>query len=151
MKIERFEDLEIWQEARSLCKQVCKINRQNPFCNDYKLRDQIRTSSGSVMDNIAEGFGRGGNKEFSMFLTVAIGSANETQSQLYRAWDQDYISQQEFDELYRKAEEIMRKTGKLIQYLKSSEYKGIKYNEQRTTNYKPINNGAWSNFSLHCF
>ena len=127
--INKFEELEIWQLARIFSKDIYKIMKYPDFSLDFKSVGQIRGSSGSVMDNIAEGFGRGGNKEFSLFLTVAIGSANETQSQLYRAWDQDYISQQEFDELYKKAKEIMRKTGKLIQYLKSSEYKGIKYKQ----------------------
>ena len=62
MKIERFEDLEIWKEARELCKRVFEITSVNPFSNDFKFRDQIRSSSGSVMDNIAEGFERDGNR-----------------------------------------------------------------------------------------
>jgi four helix bundle protein len=53
MKIERFEDLDIWQDARDLCKNLFKITLKEPFCQDYKLRDQIKTSSGSIMDNIA--------------------------------------------------------------------------------------------------
>jgi four helix bundle protein len=125
--IQKFEELEIWQLARAYAKDIYNITKYPEFFRDFKLTGQIRGASGSIMDNIAEGFGRGGNKEFSMFLTITIGSANETQSQLYRALDQNYIPQQEFDELYKKAEEIIGKTGKLIQYLKSSEYKGIKY------------------------
>lgn len=76
MKIERFEDLEIWQEARELCKFIYEITEKEPFCKDYKLRDQIRSSSGSIMDNIAEGFERGGNKEFIQFLSVSQISLN---------------------------------------------------------------------------
>ena len=84
MKIERFEDLEIWQDARELCKYVYKTTIKEPFCHDYKLRDQIRASSGSIMDNIAEGFERDGNKEFVQFLSVSKGSCGECRSQSYR-------------------------------------------------------------------
>jgi four helix bundle protein len=125
--IKKFEELEIWQLARVLSKEVYKVTKYKNFSKDFELVGQIRRSSGSVMDNIAEGFGRGGNKEFSMFLTIATGSANETQSQLYRALDQEYISEAEFNDMYQKAEEIIQKTGKLIQYLNNSDYRGIKY------------------------
>jgi four helix bundle protein len=125
--IKKFEELEIWQLARVLCKEVYKITRYKNFSKDFELIGQIRKSSGSVMDNIAEGFGRGGNKEFSNFLTITTGSANETQSQLYRALDQEYICETEFNDLYQKTEEIIQKTGKLIQYLNNSDYRGIKY------------------------
>lgn len=64
MIIKRFEDLEIWQEARELCKLVFRVTSKESFCNDFKFRDQMRASAGSTMDNIAEGFDRGGNKEF---------------------------------------------------------------------------------------
>ena len=87
MKIERFEDLEIWQEARELCKYIFFITSSDPFNKDYKFRDQIRASSGSIMDNIAEGFERGGNKEFGQFLFIAKGSCAEVRSQSYRAFD----------------------------------------------------------------
>ena len=63
MKIERFEDLVIWREARELCKVIFKITEKEPFCRDFRFRDQIRSSSGSIMDNLAEGFERNGNKE----------------------------------------------------------------------------------------
>ncbi len=87
MKIDKFEDLEIWQEARELCRYVFKLTSTGLFNKDYKFRDQIRSSSGSVMDNIAEGFERGGNKEFAQFLSIAKGSCGETRSQSYRALD----------------------------------------------------------------
>jgi len=125
--IRKFEDLEIWQLARVFCRNIYKITKYENFSKDFRLTGQITGSSGSIMDNIAEGFGRGGNKEFSNFLTISIGSANESQSQLYRALDQAYITETEFNKLYKQAEEIIHKTGKLIQYLKSSDYRGIKY------------------------
>src|SRR5450759_4009607 len=99
MQIDRFEDLEIWQEARALCNSVFEITSVSPFCSDFKFKDQIRASSGSVMDNIAEGFERGGNKEFIQFLSIAKGSCGETRSQSYRAFDYKYINQDILDDL----------------------------------------------------
>ena len=84
MNIKRFEDLEIWKEARELCKIVFDITSHGPFSTDFKFRDQMRASAGSTMDNIAEGFDRGGNKEFSQFLSVTRGSCGEVRSQSYR-------------------------------------------------------------------
>ncbi len=99
MKVTKFEDLEIWKLARDLYKFVFKITSQEPFCHDYKLRDQMRSLSGSVSDNIAEGFERGGNKEFVQFLFVAKVSCGETRNQSFRAFDSNYISQKVLDEL----------------------------------------------------
>jgi len=106
MKIERFEDLEIWQEARELCRRVSEITSVSPFCSDFNLKDQIRASSGSVMDNIAEGFERGGNKEFIQFLSIAKGSCGETRSQSYRAFDYKYINQDILDDLIFRTTQI---------------------------------------------
>lgn len=80
--IKRFEDLEIWQIARRLCKEVFNLTNKGPFLKDFKFRDQIRSSSGSIMDNIAEGFERSSRLEFVNFLSIAKGSAGETRSQL---------------------------------------------------------------------
>ena len=127
MKIERFEDLEIWQEARELCKRVFEITSSSPFCSDFKLRDQIRSSSGSVMDNIAEGFERGGNKEFIQFLSVAKGSCGETRSQSYRAFDYKHIKQDVLDELITRTTQLSKKISSLMAYLKQSDFKGSKF------------------------
>ncbi len=127
MTIEKFEDLEIWQEARSLCKVIFLHSKIDPFNRDYKLRDQIRASSGSVMDNIAEGFDRGGNKEFTQFLSISKGSCGECRSQLYRAFDFDYIDEITLSDLLIRNNHLSRKIGGMINYLKNSPIRGPKY------------------------
>jgi four helix bundle protein len=127
MNVKRFEDLEIWQEAREICKIVFTITSTTPFCNDFKFRDQIRASGGSAMDNIAEGFDRGGNKEFHQFLSVVRGSTGEVRSQTYRAYDYKYINEEMFNNLLERTDSLSRKTYNLMQHLKNSDIKGLKY------------------------
>jgi len=79
--ITKFEDLEIWQEARRLSKEIIFLSKNTELKKDFKFNAQIKDSSGSVMDNIAEGFERNGNLEFRQFLSIAKGSAGETRSQ----------------------------------------------------------------------
>ncbi|MCB0823104.1 MAG: four helix bundle protein [Bacteroidales bacterium] len=126
-KFEKFEEIEAWKKARKLSKNIYLQTRKESFQNDFALTNQIRKSSGSIMDNIAEGFDRGGNKEFIQFLYIAKGSASETKSQLYRALDQSYIQNEEFEVLYTLVNEITLMLGKLISYLRNSGYKGSKY------------------------
>ncbi len=127
MTIERFEDLDIWKEARELTKIIFEITSQEPFSKDFRFRDQIRSASGSVMDNIAEGFGRGGNKEFINFLSISKGSVDEVRSQSYRAFDFNYITQEILDDLIIRTIKQTKKTTNFITYLKKSERKGPKF------------------------
>lgn len=128
--IKQFEDIEAWQQARQMCIEIRKITEQGEFQNDYSLKGQIRRSSGSIMDNIAEGYGRDGSKEFVQFLSFSKGSATEVQSQLYRALDYNYISTETFNVLYNQTNSIIGKLTNLIKYLTSSNIKGNKYPKQ---------------------
>jgi len=123
----QFEDIIAWQKARELCKLINVYTAYDAFSKDFKLVNQIKGSSGSAMDNIAEGFERGGNKEFIQFLFISKGSAGEVRSQLYRALDNEYINQEEFQKAYDLADEIGKLDRGLISHLKESELKGDKY------------------------
>ena len=125
-RIEKFEDLEVWKEARELSKLIRKLTMQAPFKNDFRLCSQINAASGSIMDNIAEGFERDGNKEFINFLYIAKGSCGELRSQAYRAFDAVFITESDFDFLLQKSELIKRKLNNLIITLKNSGTKGYK-------------------------
>ncbi len=125
--ITRFEEIISWQEARKLNKEIGKLIDSGRFKQSYRLINQIEGSAGSIMDNIAEGFDRSGNKEFIQFLYIAKGSCGETRSRLYRALDRNYIEQAEFDNLSGHAMRISNLIQKLIDYLKQSEIKGIKF------------------------
>ena len=125
--IKRFEDIISWQEARKLNVLVGEMIDTGRFKNNYRLINQIEGSAGSVMDNIAEGFERSGNKEFRQFLYIAKGSCGELRSQLCRALDRKYITQTEFDTLSIHAMRISSLLQKLVNYLDGSGYKGAKY------------------------
>ncbi|RSK36352.1 four helix bundle protein [Hymenobacter metallilatus] len=127
--ITRFEELTAWQKARELTRRIYDCTRAGEFARDFGLRDQIRRASGSVMDNIAEGFDRGGRGEFVQFLGIAKGSAGEVRSQLYRAFDQQYLTQTEFDELRELSEEIGRLIEGLLKYLSTSTVRGERYQQ----------------------
>jgi four helix bundle protein len=112
-KIEKFEDLIVWQRARDLTRRIYDVTKQGEFQRDFGLRDQIRRASVSVMSNIAEGFERGGRSEFHQFLVIAKGSCAELRSQLYVALDAEYIDQTEFQNLTGLANEASRIIGGL--------------------------------------
>ncbi len=125
--ISKFEDLEIWQLARIQANELWQIYTSGPFAKDFELRNQINASSGSVMDNIAEGFERSGNKEFINFLLIAKASNGEVRSQLYRVADRFYITKEKFEALNTNCEKISKKVTAFIKYLKGADVKGFRY------------------------
>jgi four helix bundle protein len=124
--IRSFEELRVWQRSRALAQAIFEETQVAPFDRDFPLRDQINRAMGSVMDNIAEGFERDGVREFVQFLSVAKGSAGEVRSQLYRAKDRGYISDN-FDKLSNDISEVSRQLQNFIFYLKQTGFKGTKY------------------------
>lgn len=126
-KVEQFEDLKIWQMGREIADEIWKLIESSPLEKDFPLRNQINRSSGSIMDNIAEGFERDGNKEFSHFLSIAKASCGETRSQLYRCLDRKYIDEETFNKLNAKSTATSSKIKSLMIYLKNSDRKGSKF------------------------
>ncbi|PIZ44144.1 MAG: four helix bundle protein [Armatimonadetes bacterium CG_4_10_14_0_8_um_filter_66_14] len=125
-KIERFEDVDAWKEARALARAIYRISGTGEFARDFGLRDQIRRAAVSVMSNIAEGFERGGNREFIQFLFIAKGSAGEVRSQLYVAADLGYVDEGTLRDLKKLTETVSRLIAGFIKYLKSSPLQGEK-------------------------
>ena len=125
--IKKFQDLHVWQEARELCKLVDKYFLKNESIRDYPLKDQLNRSSGSVMDNIAEGFGRGGSKEFRQFVSISLGSLNESQSQIIRARDRDYLGDKEYQELMSLSEKLVGMLINFSNYLTNTNFTGAKF------------------------
>jgi four helix bundle protein len=123
----RFEDIEAWQEARKLSALIYSMTKRGDFSRDFGLKDQIRRASVSVMSNIAEGFDRGGNKEFIQFLYIAKGSAAEVKAQLYVALDAGYITKDMFQKIYNQANATAKLIGGFIRYLAATDYKGTKF------------------------
>jgi four helix bundle protein len=113
----RFEEIQAWQLARQLTREVYAMTNSGAFAKDFGLRDQIRRAAVSVMSNIAEGFERRGNREFARFLSIAKGSAGEVNSQLYVALDQNYIEPVVFERLSKLTIELGKKIGALSKYL----------------------------------
>ncbi|MDB4201883.1 four helix bundle protein [Polaribacter sp.] len=125
--IRKFEDLEIWQLARQLSQQVLFISKNTELKNDYRFKDQIKASSGSVMDNIAEGFERDGNLEFRQYLSIAKGSFGEVRSQCYRLFDSEYIAEEKMVDLVTECEQISKRIANFISYLNKKDFKGNKF------------------------
>jgi four helix bundle protein len=128
--IQKFGDLEVWQKARAFVKQIFELSNSGLFAKDFELKKQINRSSGSIMDNIAEGFERGGKAEIINFLTIAKGSCAESRAQLYRGFDRTFFSEDTLKSFLQQAEEIGRIIGGLINYLNKSELKERKFKDR---------------------
>jgi four helix bundle protein len=126
-KITRFEELDCWKKARELVRQIYEVSSDAAFARDFGLKEQIRRAAVSVMSNIAEGFDRGGNKEFLQFLSIAKGSAAEVRSQLYVALDAGYLGRDAFDALNSQATKVGMVVSGLIRYLQDSNRKGPRF------------------------
>lgn len=125
--IKRFEDINAWQKARELAGTIYKLSTEGEFGKNFDLRNQINKAVGSIMDNIAEGFGRGGRKEFINFLSIAKGSVDEVKSQLYRALDRKYINNDVFNGLYNETDEVGKMIAAFMGYLNKSAVDGEKF------------------------
>ena len=122
-----FEELTIFQKARELSKKIYPVTNKDGFKSDYRFVQQIHAAAGSIMDNIAEGFERTGNKEFLNFLYIAKGSCGEVRSQLIRANDVGYLTSEEFDELYSECRKLSAGIMNFIKEIKASDITGAKY------------------------
>ena len=131
-RVESFEDLNVYKQARDLTNKIYEITRQVSFSKDHGLVDQIRRASVSIMSNIAEGFERGTNAEFIQFLFIAKGSCGEVRAQLTIAFDQKYIDENTYKNFVDQCRRISGMLGNLITYLKSSRFKGSKFNRPPT-------------------
>lgn len=127
--VKDFEELTIFQKARELSKKIYPITQRGEFKYDTRFVQQIRAAAGSIMDNIAEGFERGGNKEFLNFLYIAKGSCGEVRSQLIRANDLGYLTKEEYDELYTECRKLSAGIMNFIKEIRTSEFAGAKFKE----------------------
>ena len=127
--VNTFEELDIWQLGREICQDVWDKFENTSLGRDFELRNQMNGSSGSIMDNIAEGFERNGRKEFIQFLSYSKGSCGELRAQLYRAFDRKHISKEEFEFLKVKTITESKKIGSFMSYLIKSDIKGSKFDK----------------------
>jgi four helix bundle protein len=128
--IRKFEDLENWQLARQLNIKLLPCLKAMTEKREYELKNQLDSAAGSVMDNIAEGFERDGNKEFIQFLAISKGSLGEVRSQLYRVLDREFIGPKEFEVLQSECFLLAGKIGAFITYLRNSDFKGTKFKDK---------------------
>jgi four helix bundle protein len=128
--INTFEELEIWQLSREICQDVWNAFENTSLGKDFELKNQMNRSSGSIMDNIAEGFERNGRREFINFLSYSKGSCGELRSQLYRAFDRKHITEEEFEFLKEKTITESKKIGSFMAYLVKSDNNGSKFDKK---------------------
>lgn len=123
----RFEQLPVWQKSREYAREIFEMVYRTPLQYDFKFRDQILASSGSVMDNIAEGFERNGRNEFVQHLSISKGSCGESRSQVYRAFDRKYLTEANMKILCGHSEVISAELQKLSDYVQRSAWTGQKF------------------------
>lgn len=127
--VKDFEELAIFQKARELSAKIYPVTKRGEFKFDTRFVQQIRAAAGSIMDNIAEGFERTGNKEFLNFLCIAKGSCGEVRSQLIRANDLGYLTPEEYEKLYTECRKLSAGIMYFIKEVRASEYAGAKFKE----------------------
>jgi len=128
--IQKFDNLEVWQLARKFALSIFHLTLTDKFLKEYKFKGQIKSFSGSVMDNIAEGFGRESRLELINFLGIPKGSLYESISQLYRAFDCDFISKDILDLQLTQANILSSKIAAFMIYLNKSLIKGQKFKDR---------------------
>lgn len=129
--IVRFEELEIWQLSRKLYIKISTLVEKLRVKREYRFAEQMKSSSGSIMDNIAEGFERSSRLEFLNSLSISKGEAGELKSQLYRCLEDNYLNKEEFAELYNETDLVSKKIASFIIYLNSSMHKGLKFKDRK--------------------
>lgn len=129
--VNKFEDLEIWQLSRNLYNKVSVISQKLRIQKEFRFAEQIKSSAGSIMDNIAEGFERSSRLEFLNSLSISKGETGELKSQLYRLFDDKYITQDEFFVLYNETDVVAKKIASFMVYLNTSEHKGLKFKNKQ--------------------
>jgi len=126
-RVEKFEDLEVWQLAKNVANEIYDLTSVGKFSHDYVLRDQIRRAVVSIFSNIAEGFERNGNKEFVQFLSIAKASCGEVRAQLIFAKDREYITEHQFNSILKNLISLSNQIAGFAKYLKQSEMRGTKF------------------------
>jgi four helix bundle protein len=129
--VKRFEDLEIWQIERNLYQKISAIAERLRQKKEYRFAEQIKSATGSIMDNIAEGFDRTSRLEFLNSLCISKGESGGNKSQLYRLLDDMYIRNEEFKELYEDFDKLSGKIANFVKYLNNSKIKGLKFKDRK--------------------
>ena len=127
MPFSDFHEMPLWKDSLTLCRTIYRLTAKPPIKRDFHFIDQWRRASLSIMNNIAEGFGRGGNKEFVNFLGIARGSCSEVRSMAFLAYELSYLSKDDFQDLMEQSSRIQRMLGGFMKYLKRNDFKGFKF------------------------
>lgn len=128
--IQRFEDLEIWQLSRKLYTKISVVAERLRKAKEFRFAEQMKSATGSIMDNIAEGFERNSRLEFLNSLSISKGESGELKSQLYRASDDKYLDEKEFSDLYEDTDKVSKKIASFMKYLNSTTIKGLKFKDR---------------------